>query len=451
MPPLIASDTDRSVARMLEGHDCPAILVDPEYRILATNEAYRDAFGDIPPDQDEALCYRVSHGYRVPCDQAGESCPLAAARESGRKERVLHVHLTPEGRQHVDVEMLPILDAEGRLRYFVELLKPVSIASAETSADQMVGRSPAFNEMLDLINLVAGHDTSVLLLGESGTGKELAARAIHAASPRSTRNLVTVECAGLTETLFESELFGHVRGAFTGATQNKPGLLEAAQGGTLFLDEIGDVPLGMQVKLLRLLETGTWRAVGSTALRSADFRLVCATHKDLPAMVEQGAFRRDLFYRINAFPIRLPALRERRADLPLLAHSILGKLARGRRVHLTESAVRRLQDEPFPGNIRELRNLLERALIFAHGNVIDHHVIARSLAGLATCSLPQTASPPGQTGSDTDGAPNADRWTDLRTQEQEYLRALLSHCAGDKARAAEIAGISLRSLYRKLE
>lgn len=446
MAPLIASDTDRSVARMLEGHDCPAILVDPQYRILATNEAYREAFGEIPEDAQEALCYRVSHGYKTPCDQAGESCPLAAARESGRKERVLHVHLTPEGRQHVDVEMLPIIDAGGQLRYFVELLKPVSIASAEMSPSQMVGRSTAFNRMLDLINLVAPHDTSVLLLGESGTGKELAARAIHQASPRQGKNLVTVECAGLTETLFESELFGHVRGAFTGATQSKPGLLEAAQGGTLFLDEIGDVPLGMQVKLLRLLETGTWRAVGSTALRSADFRLVCATHKDLPAMIERGEFRRDLFYRINAFPIRLPALRERREDLPLLAHSILGKLARGRRIHITESAVRQLHKEAFPGNIRELRNVLERALIFAHGNVIDHHVIGRSLAGLEINTAQEPVFEPGE----CEERQKEPQWTDLHTQQQRYLRALLAHCNGDKARAAALAGISLRSLYRKL-
>lgn len=403
MSELIATDTDRALARMLEGYDCPAILVTPEYRILATNSAYRESFGELDA-ATPAHCFEVSHGYQVPCDQAGESCPLAAARASGKKERVLHVHLSPEGRQHVDVAMLPIHDDAGELLYFVELLTPVTVASAELSTRQMVGRSAAFNALVHLVNLVAPHETSILLLGESGTGKELAASAIHQASARRERPLVAVECAGLTETLFESELFGHVRGAFTGATQDKPGLLESAQGGTLFLDEIGDVPLGMQVKLLRLLETGTWRPVGSTTLRHADFRLICATHKNLAAMVDEGSFRRDLFYRINAFPI-----------------------------HLTESAVQRLQQEPFPGNIRELRNVLERALVFAQGDIIDHRILERCIG--------QTLTPP---------APPASAWTDLRTQETQYLESLLAHCEGDKARAASIAGISVRSLYRKL-
>ncbi|HBM84888.1 sigma-54-dependent Fis family transcriptional regulator [Haliea sp.] len=432
MSELIATDTNRALAHMLEGYDCAAILVTPEYRILATNSAYRESFGELDA-ATPAHCFEVSHGYQVPCDQAGESCPLAAARASGKKERVLHVHLSPEGRQHVDVAMLPIHDDAGELLYFVELLTPVTVASAELSTRQMVGRSAAFNALVQLVNLVAPHETSILLLGESGTGKELAASAIHHASARRERPLVAVECAGLTETLFESELFGHVRGAFTGATQDKPGLLESAQGGTLFLDEIGDVPLGMQVKLLRLLETGTWRPVGSTTLRHADFRLICATHKNLAAMVDEGSFRRDLFYRINAFPIHLPALRERREDLALLANSILGKLRDGRPIHLTESAVQRLQQEPFPGNIRELRNVLERALVFAQGDIIDHRILERCIG--------QTLTPP---------AAPASAWTDLRTQEIQYLKSLLAHCEGDKARAATIAGISVRSLYRKL-
>ncbi|MDO8860501.1 sigma 54-interacting transcriptional regulator [Haliea sp. E1-2-M8] len=439
MSQIIASDTDPRLAHMLEGHECPAILVDMDYRILAANDAYRDSFGEIPADSD-AHCFQVSHGYSVPCDQAGESCPLAAARNSGQRERVLHVHLTATGRQHVDVEMLPIHGADGKLLYFVELLKPVYLASAELNTQQMVGRSAAFNELVNQLNLVAPHDTSVLLLGESGTGKELAAQAIHRASQRRDQALVTVECAGLSDTLFESELFGHTKGAFTGATQNKPGLLEAAHQGTLFLDEIGDVPLGMQVKLLRLLETGAYRAVGSTQLRSAEFRLICATHKDLPAMVERGEFRRDLYYRINAFPVHLPALRERRDDLPLLARSILGKLAGEKRFHLTDSAIRRLSRESFPGNIRELRNILERAIIFAHSNILDARVLERCL----TLPIPATAA-------ESAAAPDRQAaWTNLKTRELQYLLDLLRHCGGDKEQAAAIAGISLRSLYRKL-
>ncbi|MBQ0796484.1 sigma 54-interacting transcriptional regulator [Zhongshania sp.] len=428
---LIAKDSDKNVAYMLDGFDYPAILVSADYRILATNELYRSTFGEIDVDK-EARCYQVSHGYQVPCDQAGESCPLLACKSSGSKERVLHVHTTPRGKEHVDVEMLPIHGEDGELKYFVEILKPVHIASAELSTQNMVGRSPAFNALVEMINLVAGRDTSVLLMGESGTGKELAAKAIHEASRRSTRPMITVECAGLTETLFESELFGHVKGAFTGATSNKRGLLESAEGGTLFLDEIGDVPLGMQVKLLRLIETGSYRAVGSTELKRANFRLICATHKNLSNNVASGEFREDLYYRINAFPIVLPPLRERGDDIALIAKSILEKFSKKDMYRLTESAIKLLEKCYFAGNVRELRNVLERAIIFAHSNIIDVKILERCMLDVR----PHNDN-------------NEDKWQDLKSKEMQYLNELLAFCDGDKARAAHIAGISLRSFYRK--
>lgn len=429
---LIAKDSDKDVAAMLDGFEYPAILVSADYRILATNELYRSTFGEIDVDKD-ARCYQVSHGYKVHCDQAGESCPLLACKSSREKERVLHVHTTPRGKEHVDVEMLPICGDDGELKYFVEILKPVLIASAELSTQNMVGRSPAFNKLVEMINLVAARDTSVLLMGESGTGKELAAKAIHDASSRSGRPMITVECAGLTETLFESELFGHVKGAFTGATANKRGLLESSEGGTLFLDEIGDVPLGMQVKLLRLIETGTYRPVGSTELKQADFRLICATHKDLSNNVAKGEFREDLYYRINAFPIVLPPLRERGEDIALIAKSMLEKFSKKDMYRLTETAIKLLEKCYFAGNIRELRNVLERAIIFAHSNIIDVKVLERCMLDIS----PRVNQ-------------KEQHWEDLKTKELRYLNELLDFCDGDKARAAEIAGISVRSLYRKL-
>lgn len=428
---------DLDVSSLLESVAYPAILLSDEYEILAWNQKYLDSFGELSEGQN---CYQVSHGYDRPCDQAGESCPLQACRESKAKERVLHIHNTPRGREHIDVEMLPLKNRSGQPSYFIEVLKPVTIASAETNGEQMVGRSPAFNDMLELIQLVAPRKTSVLLLGESGTGKELAAKAIHDASPNANQSMITVECAGLTETLFESELFGHVKGAFTGASQNKPGLLEAAGGGTLFLDEIGDVPMGMQVKLLRLLETGTYRAVGSTQLKRADFRLVSATNKDLPAMIARGEFREDLYYRINAFPIVLPPLRDRSGDMALLTQSLLDKLAGKASYRLTKEAVMRLESEHFPGNIRELRNVLERGMIFARSNILDLSVLERSLKNHA--SLGDIAKNEGD---------ELSTWTDLKTQQRRYLHRLLQHCHGDKQMAADIAGISARSLYRKLE
>lgn len=431
---IIASDAELDFRSLLDGLDHSAILLTPDYQILAYNQLYQDTFGDIVHGDN---CFRVSHGYDKPCDQAGESCPLLACTQSGERERVLHIHNTPRGREHIDVEMLPIKDKQGKLLYFIEMLKPVKSASAEISSEHMVGQSPAFNKMVELINLVAPHETSVLLLGESGTGKELAAQAIHISSKRAHRAMVTVECAGLTETLFESELFGHVKGAFTGAVNHKQGLLESARGGTLFLDEIGDVPLGMQVKLLRLLETGSYREVGSTQPKLADFRLVCATHKNLLAMVKKGEFREDLYYRINAFPITLPPLRERRDDVSLIARSILKKLDPDTRYRLTDSAVRNLQQLFYPGNIRELRNILERATIFAHSNIIDESVLLR-------CSSTDASLP-----DSSDRQPD-NQWVDLQTNETRYLISLVQHCQGDKQKAARIAGISVRSLYRKL-
>ena len=434
---IIARDTDATMARMLDSYEYPAILVTPEYQILATNDLYRDRYGAIDLANGTARCYKVSHDYDRPCDQAGEDCPLAAATLSGQRERVLHIHQTPRGEEHVDVEMLPILDEQGRPGFFVELLKPVPLAGGEAGDRPMVGASPAFNRMLELITRVAPTNAAVLLLGESGTGKELAARTLHQASLRSDKALVTLECAGLSETLFESELFGHMKGAFTGANYTRQGLAEAAHGGTLFLDEIGDIPHPLQVKLLRLIETGTYRPVGSTQVKQTDFRLVCATHRNLEAMVEAGEFRRDLYYRINVFPIHMPSLSERMDDLPVLARSMLQDPGNERDYHLTESAVKLLKAHSFRGNIRELRNILSRAVVLANTNVIDRSVIEQSL-GIS-----------GNTRASADDKPEQD--VSLKRLEQSYLRRLMERHANDKDKVARIAGISVRSLYRKLQ
>lgn len=440
---LIASDSSHGMGEMLNGFDCPAILVTADYEILATNKRYEEAFGAIDFGRSNH-CFQISHGYKVPCDQAGEDCPLGAAKASGHKERVLHIHQTPRGPEHVDVEMVPIHDNDGELIYFVELLQPVPLASGVGSDQEMVGESEQFKKMLAKISRVGDSNASVLLLGESGTGKELAARAIHMASARADKALVTLECAGLTDALFESELFGHMKGAFTGALNNKKGLVELADGGTLFLDEVGDIPLSMQVKLLRLIETGTFRPLGSSEVRSSDFRLICATHKNLFEMVESGEFRNDLFYRINVFPILLPSLAERRSDIPLLAKSLLSKIDKKGKHKLTASAVQKLQTLDYRGNIRELRNLISRALVLTDTNVIDEQVIELALedAPGRRNTLPAQA---------ISGNNSEAEWVDLKTHEQRYLDSVLAACDGDKERAADILGISTRSLYRKLQ
>ena len=425
------SGSQRNLSAMLEGYDCPAILVSANYEILAYNSEYRDAFGALELDQQPS-CFSVSHGYDVPCDQAGESCPLSAALLSKRKERVLHIHQTPHGKEHVDVEMLPIFDDQQQLLFFVELLRPIPLASGNVTDQKMIGRSPAFLKMLEVISRVGQSDVSVVLKGESGTGKELAARAIHMASARSGNPMVTLECSGLTDSLFESELFGHVKGAFTGAQFNKPGLIEQADGGTLFLDEVADIPMPMQVKLLRLLETGTYRPVGSAEIKNSNFRLICASHKNLAEMVDQASFRQDLFYRINVFPIHLPSLAERRDDIPAITKSLIHRISPDQTWQLTPSAMKRLSSWNYKGNIRELRNVLARATVLAEAEVIDQDIIDKCF--------------------DIDFQANVNielDKVDLKTSELAYLQNLMT-TYGDKVKAAQVAGISVRSLYRKL-
>ena len=430
---IIQSDggSQSTLSAMLEGYDCPAILVSANYEILAYNSEYREAFGALELDQ-QPNCYNVSHGYNVPCDQAGESCPLSAALVSQRKERVLHIHQTPHGKEHVDVEMLPIFDDQRQLLFFVELLRPVPLASGNVADQQMIGTSPAFLKMLEVISRVGQSDISVVLKGESGTGKELAARAIHMASTRSDNPMVTLECSGLTDSLFESELFGHVKGAFTGAQFNKPGLIEQANGGTLFLDEVADIPLPMQVKLLRLLETGTYRPVGSSEIKNSNFRLICASHKNLAQMVDQASFRQDLFYRIDVFPVHLPSLAERRDDIPAIVKSLIHRISPDQTWQLTQSAMERLSSWHYKGNIRELRNVLARATVLAETHVIDLNVINKCFD------------------TDHQASENIARdKVDLKTAELAYLQNLMT-TYGDKEKAAQVAGISVRSLYRKL-
>ncbi|MCU0968202.1 MAG: sigma-54-dependent Fis family transcriptional regulator [Rubrivivax sp.] len=439
----------------LEGLPEPHIVFDRHYRIVAANAAYRAQFSPRASVVGRT-CYEVSHRFDVPCDRAGESCPLARSRASGRRERVLHLHHTPHGEAYVNIELVPLRDARGDPAYFVEKMEPLRVAQGEPAAEGLIGRSPPFQAMLELVARVGPSEASVLLLGESGTGKELVARAVHEASLRASRALVVVDCASLPETLFESEVFGHEKGAFTGAHVARPGLVEAASGGTLFLDEVGDIPLAMQVKLLRLLESGTYRRVGSTELRRADVRVVAATHRDLPAMVAEGRFREDLFYRLATFPIALPPLRERRDDIALLAPALLTRLAPKRRLALAPEAKRRLLAHDFPGNVRELRNVLERAALLTDGDVVDASTIERSLAAATRLMRPGAPSLPTDRGGSSPVAVDrrigraAASPPSLRDAERETLRAAVAAHRGSREELAKALGVSLRTLYRKL-
>lgn len=415
----------------------PYILCDRHYRVIAANAAYQRIFGG-GQNVVGRTCYEVSHQYSVPCDQAGEACPLARSLQSGQRERVLHLHHTPRGEEYVNIELSPVRNSTDEIIWFIEKIQPMAVAGClDDDNHGMVGRAPAFQHMLELVARVAPSEASVLLQGESGSGKELVAHAVHAASRRNGALFVAVDCSGLPETLFESEIFGHERGAFTGAVSRTAGLVEAASGGTLFLDEVGDIPLAIQVKLLRLLETGTYRRVGSSELRKADIRVVSATHRPLKEMVAEGGFRQDLYYRLNTFPITVPPLRERPSDIPLLVSCLLERVASRRRLSVSPAAMNMLKMYGFPGNVRELRNVLERASLMCDSDVLQVEHFPDDLRDPALMSCATVVG-----ATDVAG--------DLQTIErQAFLRAVRGH-QGRRRDLARQLGISERTLYRKL-
>ena len=315
----------------------------------------------------------------------------------------------------------------------------------------MIGRSAVMQEIFSLIRRLAPHIRTALITGETGTGKELAARALHRTGPRRERRFVAVNCSAVVETLFESELFGHARGAFTGAFDAKAGLFELADGGTLFLDEIGELPLTMQAKLLRVLETGEVQRVGSLETRKVDVHVFASTNRDLRSEVAGGRFRADLFHRLNVVELRLPSLRQRREDIPLLVAAFIregaGRLNRSL-TGVTAAAERLLVSAPWDGNIRELRNVVERACILADGEFITE----RDLVGLP--GAPSSAEPahdaarqsvvePPENGGGED--------TLLERIERDHILRTLNRAGGNKKAAARMLGLSRRALYRRLE
>jgi transcriptional regulator with PAS, ATPase and Fis domain len=303
--------------------------------------------------------------------------------------------------------------------------------------DDIAGRSEPMRAMLKLVDRVTASDVPVLLNGESGTGKELVARAIHANGARSARPFVSENCASVPETLLESTLFGHVRGAFTGASSTRAGLFDVADGGTLFLDEIGEMPLAMQTKLLRVLQNGEVRAVGGEKVRHVDVRIVGATHRDLEAMVAKGTFREDLFYRLNVVSIRVPPLRERTQDIPLLVSRFVEKHASGKKVKVTRAAMDRLVAFPWPGNVRQLENEIRRAIVLA-----DERIDVAELSDEVARGGPGAAR---------------DAGLGLRARvdalEAQLVREALARTKGNQTRAAEALGISrfgLQKMMRRL-
>jgi two-component system response regulator PilR (NtrC family) len=311
--------------------------------------------------------------------------------------------------------------------------------------DQIIGHSQKMQAVYQMIETVAQVQSTVLITGESGTGKEMVARAIHNLSPRADKPFMPINCGAFTETLLESELFGYVRGAFTGATANRKGLFEAADKGTIFLDEIGEMSPTMQVKLLRVLQERKVRPVGAHEEVAADTRVIAATNRDLSAMVKQGSFREDLFYRVSVIPIELPPLRERREDIPELIEHFVQKFCRqtGRDLHVSERAEELLERYSWPGNVRELEHMIERAVALERTDTIQPESLPQSITNYNPASFHLSES-----GLPEEGL---NLVAHLEHMEKTYLLEALRRTGGNQTRAAEILHLSVRSLRHLLD
>jgi len=318
-------------------------------------------------------------------------------------------------------------------------------ASSDPSGARLIGHSQVMEQLREMISRVSRSQAPVHIFGESGTGKELVARMIHESGARREGAFVAVNCGAIPTELMESELFGHKRGSFTGAVADKKGLVQTAEGGTLFLDEVADLPLHMQVKLLRVVQEKTVRPVGESREETVDVRILSATHKNLAELVAQGLFREDLFYRINVIELRVPALRERPEDIPDIARAILERLGRRSGMqppHLAEDALELLKSYPFPGNVRELENVLERALTLCVGGVItaDHIKLRATARPTAPLPLPTVAAPG-----------NAALGEHLEEIERDAIIKALEKTRYNKTAAAKLLGMSFRALRYRIK
>jgi PAS domain S-box-containing protein len=416
--------------------------VDEHFCITSFNAAAARITG-IPAK--EALGRRCHEVFRA--DICQKRCALRHTLETGIPLRDVRVDVLNAEMDAVPIEVSTAIlrDGDGHMLGGVEIFRDVSdveLLRSELSNrhifEDMVGASPAMREIFATIPQVAQSDAPVLVRGPSGTGKELVAGAIHNLSPRRNGPFIRVNCGALPDTLLESELFGHAKGAFTGAVASRAGRFAQADRGTLFLDEIGDISPAFQVKLLRVLEEGEFQPLGDTRLHTADVRLLCATNRNLEKMVQDGEFREDLYYRIRVVTMDIPPLRERREDIPLLVEHLMRRICAriGRPVPAFASrTMRLLYDYDYPGNVRELRNILERAAVLCREGTFD-----------TTCLPPEVLAAAGR--PSPAGAPPALSGASTRTEE---LRALLDRVLWNRSRAARSLGISRTTLWRRMK
>ena len=426
------------------------VVIDKDYNIVAANSAYCKAYG---VDKEAIIghkCHQVSHHSAVPCHLNGEDCPHKKVFETNAPHQVLHIHYDHNNEEeHVRIKGSPVYGTNGQL-FLGEAIFPIA-KSDDMGCDKqrMLGTSPAFLACIEEMSGAATSDVPILLNGESGVGKELAAKFIHNKSNRRAHPFVSIDCTAISEGIFESELFGHERGAFTGCVGRRNGLIESAENGTLFMDEIGEVPLALQGRLLRALETGYYRRLGGREDLHANIRIVCATHNNLRKMVDQGTFRADLYYRIAGISITIPPLRERRSDITPLVKAILEKTKanNGSATRITDEALEMLQLYDYPGNIRELRNILQKAAAVSTNGLITVDML--QLNNFTNIYVNPLADRRRQSRDPKATAPSTNR--SLIDVEATHIESLLHQHDGHRAKVAEELRISERTLYRKLK
>jgi transcriptional regulator with PAS, ATPase and Fis domain len=445
---------------LVNSHDKPFVVIDKDFCILAVNKAYEQEYGETRENAVGRKCYQVSHGKDHPCSVDGEDCPYEHVYSKAEVKTCMHIHCDANHHMHqVKVSAFPLKGINGEM-FMGECIEEIPSENNYISgAGCMVGESDEFRAFMTQLDIAAGSDAPVLLQGETGTGKELAAEYIHTQSARKLKPFQIVDSTVLTENLFESDMFGHVDGAFTGSVGNKQGLFELAEGGTLFLDEIGDMPVSQQAKLLRVLESGQFRRVGGKNIHQADVRIICATNRSLWESVMAGTFREDLYYRIACLNVRLPALRERIDDVPVLARSLLDGINHSMRrsYHLTPDVYERLKAYQYPGNVRELRNILFIAATHSDKREIDGALIDSVMKNLPNCdgqhvhksrTLNHHAPMPMPA---VDTEEHGDIPVTLKDIEAKHIRELLAMHHGNRKKVATTLGISERTIYRKIK
>jgi len=435
---------------VIDASDNGFVVIDKDYNIVAANNAYCNAYGISSDEIIGHKCHNVSHHSEVPCHLNGEDCPHKKVFETKAPHQVLHIHYDHNNEEeHVRIKGSPIYGTDGEL-FLGEAVFPIA-KSDEMDCDQqrMLGTSPAFLACIEEMSGAAVSNIPILLNGESGVGKELAAKFLHNKSDRKTQSFISIDCASISEGIFESELFGHERGAFTGCVGRRHGLIESAEKGTLFLDEIGEVPLNLQGRLLRALETGNFRRLGGREDLHVDVRIICATHNNLRKMVEQGTFRADLYYRIAGISITIPPLRERRSDIAPLVKAMLEKTKanNGSAGRVSDEAMIILQSYDYPGNIRELHNILQKAVAVSTGGLITPDLL--QLNNFSNVYLNPLADRRQQSRNPQANSPSTNR--SLTDVEATHIESLLHQHDGHRAKVAEELRISERTLYRKLK